>query len=529
MKSEHKEWIMQEVVKRVLNDKVVKTSKMPLETIIHDTIYHEKKRLDQEKRSKRTLQESQYWKKLHKKMLSGNEEEKKNLIQEIISRFAHEIVGNFNPKVYSFSTKILPIGLSILLNTISPGVLFSHFPKLPDVSDRLIIQGEIELIQTLQNLGTIILVPNHNSNMDSIAMGLAIHKIQLPPFIYGAGLNLFSNSVISYFMNNLGAYKVDRKKTASLYKDTLKEYATCTLECGYHNLFFPGGTRSRSGEIEDHLKLGLLGTGIKAYITNLQKGKEKPNIFVVPCTISYQLVLEAEHLIEDYLKSTGKSRYIIEDDEFSKLRRILNFLTSILQLDSRICVRFCPAMDLFGNRVDKQGISYDKRGRIVDISRYTWVDGKVDHEPQRDMQYTKELAEQIKKSYYKNNVIMSTHLVAFVVFHLLKRHHPEMDLYRLLRTVKEDDLPLREVYESMEKVLARIKKMVANGDICLDEHIKNLSVDAICDEALKHFRIYHSKVALLRQGDHLYPQDPDLLFYYSNRLKNYELEKGMEG
>ena len=36
-----------------------------------------------------------------------------------------------------------------------------------------------------------------------------------------------------------------RRKKAPIYKDVLKQYATVSLELGYHNLFFPGGTRSR--------------------------------------------------------------------------------------------------------------------------------------------------------------------------------------------------------------------------------------------------------------------------------------------
>ena len=130
--------------------------------------------------------------------------------------------------------------LSIFLNTISPRVLLSNFPHLPDVADRVISQGEIETLKSLQKLGTIILVPTHSSNLDSIVVGWSLYKIGLTPFTYGAGLNLFTNPFISYFMNNLGAYKVDRKKKASLYKETLKEYATATLEIGCNNLFFPG-------------------------------------------------------------------------------------------------------------------------------------------------------------------------------------------------------------------------------------------------------------------------------------------------
>ena len=37
-------------------------------------------------------------------------------------------------------------------------------------------------------------------------------------------------------------------------------------------------------------------------------------IYIVPVTINYRLVLEAETLIADYLAEAGKHRYIITDD-----------------------------------------------------------------------------------------------------------------------------------------------------------------------------------------------------------------------
>src|SRR5690606_23791415 len=161
--------------------------------------------------------------------------------------------------------------------------------------------------------------PTHSSNMDSIVLGFALREAMLPPVTYGAGKNLFSNPFISFFMHNLGAYRVDRRLKFALYKDVLKEYSTVLLERGFHSLFFPGGTRNRSNRVEDHLKLGLLGTGLAAYRNSLRAGAPSRRIYVVPATINYRLVLEAETLIEDYLEETGRSRYIIEDDEFSRL------------------------------------------------------------------------------------------------------------------------------------------------------------------------------------------------------------------
>ena len=64
------------------------------------------------------------------------------------------------------------------------------------------------------------------------------------------------------------------------------------------------------------------------------------SIYIVPATINLQLVLEAETLIADYLKETGKARFIIEDDESSKPLKVLQFGRSLLRLSGEGVVRF---------------------------------------------------------------------------------------------------------------------------------------------------------------------------------------------
>src|SRR5262249_10156551 len=155
-------------------------------------------------------------------------------------RYAEEISGNFDDRVYQAVTRVLPPALGLLLNAVSPQRLVRRLPDLPNIDDAILIQGETEQLKRLHEIGTVILVPTHVSNLDSIVIGYALYRLGLPPFIYGAGLNLFSNPLISFFMHNLGAYTVDRKKTDPLYKEVLKEYATLTLENGYDNIFFPG-------------------------------------------------------------------------------------------------------------------------------------------------------------------------------------------------------------------------------------------------------------------------------------------------
>jgi glycerol-3-phosphate O-acyltransferase len=528
MRVEDRERVIEEVVSRVVQEKIEAAfrTKSSLETIINDTIYHERRRLESGKLNKKEKQDLLYWKKINKRFLNASEEEQKKILKEIVTGFTQEIMGYFNPRVYRVVTKLVPWGVSLLLGLLHPALWWSTFPKLAKLSERIVIQGEVKLLQALDKIGTVILVPTHSTHMDSLAAGFALHQLGLPPYTYGAGLNLFTNNLISYFMQNLGAYKVDRKKTAGLYKDVLKEYATITLELGYDNLFFPGGTRIRTGAVETHLKLGLLGTGLSAYINNVKHQKQDPNIFVVPCTLSYPLVLEAATLIDDFLKETGKSRYIIEDDEFTQPRRILSYLHALTHLHSHIYVTIAPAMDLFGNCVDMQGVPYDKRGRPLDISRYVMVAGKVEHDVQRDSVYTRELSQEILQAFHKHNVAMCTHIVAFVVHQLLSKNNPEMDLYRLLRTGgKEENLPLRDICEAVERVLGQLQKLAAQGEIRLDAKLQGKGVEAIVDCALAHFAAYHTKPVMFRRGDRIYPNDHNLLYYYHNRLQNYGLEK----
>ena len=145
-------------------------------------------------------------------------------------------------------------------------------------------QSRVRVIANLGRLrdrGTLIVTPTHSSNLDSLIIGFAVHELGLPPLTYGAGLNLFRNPIVGRFMPKLGAYTVDRRKRDPLYKQTLKAYASVSLEFGQDNLFFPGGTRSRAGAIERGLKKGLLGCSVSAYRNKLLRRRAQPDIYVI--------------------------------------------------------------------------------------------------------------------------------------------------------------------------------------------------------------------------------------------------------
>ena len=524
MRSEDRERLLTDVQSRLVSA-MAGVDGLKYQDILADSVYHETRRLKEETDLREREEGLQFFNGIRREINHNSTHGHKDALAQVVSRYAREICGNFDERVYRMATKVGPAALGLLINAVSPKRILTRFPQLPGLDQAMVIQGETEHLRRLHELGTVIMVPHHVSNLDSLLLGFAVYRLGLPPLIYGAGLNLFSNPLISYFMHNLGAYTVDRRKTCPLYKQVLKEYATLTLEYGYDNLFFPGGTRSRSGAIERYLKLGLAGTGLQAFINNIKRQKERSKIFFVPTTLSFQLVLEAETLIDDFLKEVGKSRYIISDDEFSKPTRILDFMNQGMNLHSKIYVTFGRGCDPFGNPVNDDGMSMDPRGRSIDINRYVLSGDEYVSMPGRDREYTGEVGSRIKEAFTKDNVVQSTNVAARCVFEILRSSNRQMDLMRLLRLGGADDnFELRDVYRALDELMETLRALEADGGIRLSPDIRNAPADDVMADALRHFSIYHQKHAIYRKGDRLFIGDRSLLFYYQNRLEGYGLE-----
>lgn len=495
----------------------------PLDEILAEAIYQESRRLHDEGTSARAEGDRAFWRDIKHQLGRASERTQRELLASAVRHYAQEIVGNFDPRVYSVVSKAGPPALGVLLNAVSPKRLLAGFGGLPRLDDAVVLQGELDHIRRLHERGRVILVPTHVSNLDSIVIGFAILRMGLPPMIYGAGLNLFSNPMLGYFMHNLGAYTVDRKKTDPLYKDVLKTYCAVTLELGYDNIFFPGGTRARSGAVEGKLKLGLLGAGLNTYVENLTKKVDKPNLYIVPATLSYELTLEAQTLIDDFLKDVGKSRYIISDDEFSQPKRVFDFVSSLLSLESRIYVTVSKPMDPFGNPVDEAGHSLDPMGRRIDTTRYV-VDaaGQPVSDEARDAEYTREVGERVTEAFLRDTVLMSTHILARAVFGLLRKHNPKLSLIRLVRAGgQHEDVEMVEVYEVVERLLGELRALALSGGVRLDPRLDRLRSEDVVAEGLRHFASYHTTPAVTRKGDRLFASDRNLLFYYQNRVEGY--------
>lgn len=525
---EQREHVRREVIRRTVEDHKElcrRTPDLNLEILINDAVYQERERLRAGKWHREDKRQARFWAQVAADFHRVDDAGRERILESIAAMYADEIMGYFNPALHKLAAKVLPWGLKALLSRFSPAAFLRYLGTRLNLEENLVISGPIGHIRELAEKSTLIMTPTHVSNLDSVVIGLGLYQKRLPPFTYGAGLNLFGNPVVSFFMNNLGAYKVDRRKKNGIYKAALKHYATLSMELGQHNLFFPGGTRSRSGEVEGKLKLGLLGCGINVYVSNLLAGKPNPDIFVVPCTLSSALVLEARSLIEDYLQETGKSRYIRVRGEYGRPMRVLRFWRDLQRLDSRIHMHFGEPLDLFGNRVDRGGVSRDANGRPVDRSRYVFRDGKPAHDAQRDQEYTRELGRSILASFRRNNVAMATHAAAFAAFAALRRRHPQYDLYRALRTAGPGlAVPRSELLADLAALRDRLRALAAEGGIVLAPDLADAGAGEILSRALAHFASFHQGEVLREGPDGIYSLNMKLLYYYRNRLAHYGLE-----
>lgn len=508
--------IVQEVVARIMERHEADES---VEFIVNDAAYHEVRRLeptgDEDGRG------IEYWRGLIRRIGRMSPETKHETLREITSEMAYDVAGNFDPRVYRFAARVVP---TLLTGVMKPRNLLRTMVDGGAKLDELVrVEGPVDKIRQLQRKGTLIFVPTHSSNLDSIAMAWALYREGLAPAVYGAGKNLFANPLTSFFMHNLGAYTVDRRIKAQIYKDVLKTYSSILVERGYHSLFFPGGTRSRSGAVEQHLKLGLTGTGVEAFARNHTRGIVRP-IYFVPATINYALVLEAETLIEDHLKEAGRARYIIDDDEFTQVDRWLSFFNRLATFETACIIRFGEPIDPFCNPIDDDGHSIAPGGRIVDPSTYVTRRGLIAVDHARDIAYTRELGQALAARYVRETVIMPTQLVAHVLFRRLVRATPSLDLFSRLRVRGDVVVAERDFFAELGAARDTLVAMEMKGEIHMSPSLRRLSPERLLDVALTAWDGYHQRRLARRLEGLIVIEDPTLILFYQNRLRDFVMD-----
>lgn len=443
-------------------------------------------------------------------------------LKRVISRYIEEIYGDFKIPTYKFARVFLTYFFNRIFSGFLSGSLLNLFGKRKNLEKRLKVAGYFDEARDLFDKGVLVLLPTHQSNLDSVILGYVLDfKLGIPAFSYGAGLNLFNYEIAAYYMSKLGAYKVDRRKKNSIYFNSLLTFSKYSLLKNVNSIFFPGGTRSRSGEIETNLKTGLMGSLIEAQFEKIKNNDDK-KIFIVPVVLNYHSVLEAKPLIYSYLKRTGQKKFQSKGSQRGKKLSLIGLLKTIQNIftkKSEFILSFGKPMDVFGNSVDSNGKSFDYSNKLVNIEDYYKREGKLIEDNQRDMVYTKMLANKVADSYLKYNVVMSSHLIAYAAFECFKNKSNVEEIFDLMKNSEKNSyIDFRQLYEKVEELVVLLKEKANNNEILLSEDF-SLSLTDLIKLGMEKLGVFHyEKVLFTDKKNHVKTKDFGILYYYANRL-----------
>ncbi|GAA5220398.1 1-acyl-sn-glycerol-3-phosphate acyltransferase [Membranihabitans marinus] len=503
------------------------------EDILEKTIYQERIRIKRTPWRVDPPNDEAFWNKMKNRFGKSKrfksdkklEEFERKSVYRIVQKYSEEIVGSFVPKTFLFARKFLTAMFNMLLGENLFKKSWKIWGKRESLYNALKVYGDIDKIRNLADKGTVIIVPTHFSNLDSILIGYVVDtKLGIPAFSYGAGLNLYNFGPAAYFMNRLGAYRVDRRKKNAIYLETLKVMSALSIKSGVNNLFFPEGTRSRSGSTNEKLKLGLLNSIIEAQrdicINNLDQ-----KVFIVPLILDYHFVLEAKSLIRQHLTIQGREKYSAIRDLGKSKRKIFKFIWEFYSKSSEIVCSFGDPIDFIGNKVDFDGNSMDRNGKVININEYFISEDGLASDVQRESEYTKLLAAKIVERFKRDNVVLSSHMIAYLAFEMFKHFHPNLDLFGLLKMPMGDFIiPKKYFIKQMDHFITLLKTMEEEGAIRLSSIFEESSETVLMD-GLSHIGLYHSRKPLkLIKDNFLASDDLELLYYYHNRLDGYHFK-----
>ncbi|MBL7666166.1 MAG: 1-acyl-sn-glycerol-3-phosphate acyltransferase [Bacteriovoracaceae bacterium] len=256
--------------------------------------------------------------------------------KEQAAKLLKEIAGDFSPKLVDACIKFIDATFARLYD----GVSFD----VPENFD----------LKKLSEENHVILVPNHQSHADYIALTYVVYGVYSLPIYIAGGINLNVFPIGSLFRKT-GAFFIRRTFSSDiLYKLVFEAYVYSLLKNGSIIEFFFEGGRSRTGKLLKP-KYGLFQMLLEAH---KQLDDKKPLMFI-PVTLAHEQVPEARSHAKELFGAKKKQ------ESTSQLLKIFKIFNRQL---GTIHVRFSPGIvinEYQDLKSEVQNLAFDCFGSIA--------------------------------------------------------------------------------------------------------------------------------------------------------------------
>ena len=128
--------------------------------------------------------------------------------------------------------------------------------------------------------------------------------------------------------------------------------------------------------------------------------------------------------------------------------------------------------------------------------------------------------------FHRENIVLSSHVVAFTAFNILKANYEKLDLYALLRLPHDDYFYNIEAFtKAVGEIQTALFELEEKDRLKLSAAIR-LSPSELVEDGINNLGLFHVRKPLVfnKKGD-IESDDFATLFYYNNRLENFGLNK----
>ena len=109
----------------------------PLEEVVTQTLIDERSRLEHAD-DPRADGDRAFYADVRRELSRAGPAQARDLAEKVVTHYTSEIRGHFDPRVYAFATRALPVGLTVLLNGLSPVRVLAHRHEMLDLAEHVL-------------------------------------------------------------------------------------------------------------------------------------------------------------------------------------------------------------------------------------------------------------------------------------------------------------------------------------------------------------------------------------------------------